>query len=110
MRVACEEQVLLEALAQKEVSQTALLRELEIFKLQRCAMVFGLLKDDLRVSSGSCKRAAQLFGSHVQGHSFQSLLIKEDRQHFAKLCARAEHSCFLKRRSLRLLAQERRFK
>ena len=76
-RLRAEEQVLLEALAQKEVSETALSRELEIFRLHRCSMVFGLLKD-LRVSSHG-RRAQQLFGN-VAGHSFESLLLPEDRR------------------------------
>ncbi|CAK9033083.1 unnamed protein product [Durusdinium trenchii] len=105
LKLATQEQILVEALAKKELSKVALARDLKIFRVYGCCLVFGLL-EDLRVSIGSCRSAQMVFGKNVAGHSFLSLIAEEDREKFSALCQRSDGSKIPRSMALKLIVQD----
>jgi len=100
-----QEQIGREALARKELAEIALSRDLKVFRVYGCCLVFSLCQD-LRISSSSSRTALTLFGTSVTGTSFLSLVAEGDREEFSALCKRVDRSRIPRSMGMKLAVQD----
>lgn len=105
LRTSRQEQILREALAQRELGKIALARDLKVFRLYGCCLVFGLFQD-FRISRGAPRTARTLFGAAVTGKSFLSFVAEENREEFSAFCQRSDGSRIPKSMRLKLIVQD----
>lgn len=105
LRTSPQEQIVREALARKELGKIALARDLKIFRLYGCCLVFGLFQD-FRISRGASRTARTLFGAAVTGKSFLSFVAEENREEFSAFCQRSDGSRIPKSIGLKLIVQD----
>lgn len=105
LRTSPQEQIVREALARKELGKIALARDLKVFRLYGCCLVFGLFQD-FRISRGASRTARTLFGAAVTGQSFLSFVAEESREEFSAFCQRSDGSRIPKSMGLKLIVQD----